>query len=404
MLHRLIIVLAAFALITLSAAASAQAPQPRTPISVAPVSVGPATRTGAGLTYPITYSASGGTSAANARWYGRLVPMSPTSIGGAARSLLRGGLANAALIAALAAIGWGIDEIMNDLYGEGSGGIAAQPGVGYMVNNNAAYFSPTIDGSIALFRAATPSVGSIRSAQNSPPVQYQDGRPILYNYEYNYAAGYASHQFYDGAFSVVVVGSAAPHPPGYQPGQELEAAPQPVPDAELGAAIVNNPALWPHALTMPDGAPLRVQPVLDPIPGIRQEHEQFLGLDPDPNQAPDPVQADDPTSESGMEPTPWPAFCKWATVVCDLVKFLKEKPADPPDDELPETPLEAEDWTSGLASSASCPAPRTIAMSMGSFSMSWQPVCDLALGIRALLLISASLVAAYILSGASSRA
>jgi len=53
----------------------------------------------------------------------------------------------------------------------------------------------------------------------------------------------------------------------------------------------------------------------------------------------------------------------------------------------------------GGYSSGSCPAPQSISISRGSYSMSYQPLCDLASGTKPILIAMAYLAAGYIVLG-----
>jgi len=53
-----------------------------------------------------------------------------------------------------------------------------------------------------------------------------------------------------------------------------------------------------------------------------------------------------------------------------------------------------------LSSNATCPAPANMNLSRGSFSFSYQPICDLAIAINPLFIAICSLVALYIVVGA----
>nr|OQW41371.1 MAG: hypothetical protein A4S08_12600 [Proteobacteria bacterium SG_bin4] len=59
-------------------------------------------------------------------------------------------------------------------------------------------------------------------------------------------------------------------------------------------------------------------------------------------------------------------------------------------------PFETNSWGSG-----SCPSPRSVDYHYGSLSLTFQPACDFAEGIRPIVLILAGFVAMYIIIGAA---
>lgn len=129
---------------------------------------------------------------------------------------------------------------------------------------------------------------------------------------------------------------------------------------------------------------------------------------------PDPTVPDfDPTENPGSS-TPedgqfeLPAFCDWATVVCEWLEWTKEEPEEMEPDELPVDELTADDfkrdYSSGLGS-GSCPAPVSFTLQGQTAQFSYENACWAATNLfKPVLLTIAGIMAAFIIVGASRRA
>ncbi len=134
-----------------------------------------------------------------------------------------------------------------------------------------------------------------------------------------------------------------------------------------------------------------------------------LNIEPDP--IPDPSAPDfDPTESAGPSEgqVELPDFCKWATVVCEWLEWTKEEPEDMRPDDLPVEELTADsfrrDYNAGLGS-GSCPADVTFSLQGQTGTFSYANACMAARNyFRPVLLTIAGITAAFIIVGASRRA
>lgn len=129
---------------------------------------------------------------------------------------------------------------------------------------------------------------------------------------------------------------------------------------------------------------------------------------------PDPTAPDfDPTENPGSSTSEdgqfeLPAFCDWATVVCEWLEWTKEEPEEMEPDELPVDELTVDDfrrdYSSGLGS-GSCPAPVSFTLQGQTAQFSYEDACWAAESLfKPVLLTIAGIMAAFIIVGASRRA
>lgn len=98
-----------------------------------------------------------------------------------------------------------------------------------------------------------------------------------------------------------------------------------------------------------------------------------------------------------------PAFCEWASVVCEFIEWVKEdKPLD--DVPMPESEQEdpTQDWSSGQ-SGGSCPAPISVSAMGEQIEFSYGPICDFAEVMNPLIQMMALCAAAFIIAGVKSN-
>lgn len=139
----------------------------------------------------------------------------------------------------------------------------------------------------------------------------------------------------------------------------------------------------------------------------------------DPNY-PAPETPTDPDGDTGGEtpnpdpespnpeptPTEWPAFCDWATTVCDWIEWSKEEP-DPPEDTtvFVEDPVDFDTDKSYITFTGSCPPPYTASLNvMGNtvpFSFDYAPICSVMSSLAPFIKGAGYLTAAYIIAGFS---
>lgn len=110
--------------------------------------------------------------------------------------------------------------------------------------------------------------------------------------------------------------------------------------------------------------------------------------------------SDSPQSQASQQASAssTPAFCTWASTLCNWLGWSQLTFAPPTDPALPSNTLQTSSWDSGL-SSGTCPAPIVVSVLGASVSVTWQPLCDLASMLRPLLIGLAGLSAALILLG-----
>lgn len=134
-----------------------------------------------------------------------------------------------------------------------------------------------------------------------------------------------------------------------------------------------------------------------------QQAAESHAADPSQNPAPTPEEQEIVDSQTTTEPTfatEFPAFCSWASVVCDFIDWMRAEPELPEHPPIPMLDIDIPDYDSNLPSVASCPAPVVVNTQMwGSFELSYQPFCDLAEYIRYGVLGIAYLFAAYTIIG-----
>lgn len=139
-------------------------------------------------------------------------------------------------------------------------------------------------------------------------------------------------------------------------------------------------------------SPFRVR--LDPIrqPVDQTTPDPVNDPQPDPNQ---PPEALDPEL---------PAFCDWATTVCDFFVWFQEESPPPESIPVPELSSDAPGIENfGLPSSGSCPQPYQLNLTFGGsshvFSVPFDAMCTFAGYARPLVLASAYLAAGLLLLG-----
>ena len=174
-----------------------------------------------------------------------------------------------------------------------------------------------------------------------------------------------------------------------------------VTDAELGDLVKTRPDVVNAILIDPQtGAPIQYPELVDAMNNLRKQLEQQHGAEPGPDVTPDPDYENKPQPGE----TEWPAFCDWATKVCELVDWVMEPNEVEPAPEVPwEDPdIEPSTWTSGLGG-GSCPAPIGFSVSIGGQTASPEfdmtGLCSFGSMMRPLVIAIAMVVAAYILGG-----
>lgn len=128
-----------------------------------------------------------------------------------------------------------------------------------------------------------------------------------------------------------------------------------------------------------------------------------------------PADPLNPTQPATGTEKPLPAFCTYASVICEVIEWLKESPEPPTNTnvsvtnkDIAGTSLEGFDISQSRVNfGGSCPAPIPITFSfMGSsqtLSYSFEPFCDFLTQIRPVIIACAYLGGAYIVAGAGRK-
>lgn len=376
--RNLVLVLAAAGLTLCAGAVFAQAAPSVVPVNISPVGPAPG-----GLQTMATYSATGA-GAANG-YYSRPVLVSNSTLGALGRGLLRRAAPVAAMAALVEAAGWVIDELTGQVLSGPPVPTTVPPGGQYWQNT---FNSNTYPSAYAAAAAYSPNGVSIHSCgtENASGVQSCQatvdhptwGKPYTVTFGVNGIRNLGTEPF-----------------PLSHPG----AQPAPVPDADIGQAVANNPALAAQALRNPDGSVNRNPDVMAEAQALAQELAAA-------NPLPDPTAEWD-TGHQGGQPQPqsqtsleFPNFCAWASKVCELADWLRDDQTEfDQDNEVPEiSPDLSVSWNSGF-SGGSCPAPMVVDAMGTDVEFSYQPLCDAASYIRPIVLAGAALLCVFIIGG-----
>lgn len=379
--RNLVLVLAAAGLTLCAGAVFAQAAPSVVPVNISPV--GPAA---GGLQTMATYQATGA-GAANG-YYTRPVLVSNNTLGALGRGLLRRAAPVAAMMAAIEAAGWVIDELTGQVLTGPPPPSEVAPGDYYWKNTvNAAYTFASGSASAAFIAqhynatvvTAVLNCGATSSNGVTPcyaRIQLPSGSQI----------NVGNNQYSNLTSSPIPL--TGPH-----------SQPQAVPDAQVGQVVANNPALAAQALRNPDGSVNRNPDVMAAAQALAQELAAA-------NPSPDPTAEWD-TGYQGGEPQPqsqtsldFPNFCAWASKVCELADWLRDDQTEfDQDNEVPEiSPDLSVSWNSGF-SGGSCPAPMVVDAMGTDVEFSYQPLCDAASYIRPIVLAGAALLCVFIIGG-----
>lgn len=365
-----------------------------------------------GLSYPGGMNASSdfryhgpGGPAANDPVYRRPYPISNGSLGRLGKGLLRGGLGDAALLAALAAVGWAMDSLLNDLYKPASPYAPSPDGVWVVLKRSV--IIPYDPNSQAVFAANTAS-------QVCPLLNGTSLGTVT------------ADTLWDG--SVIcrgTFGSARPtfwpDPtvyPNRSPNTYPQPAPLPVSDDEFGAYLASHPDTHQGLLNNSDGRPYQTAEMVAAQNALSAELNAAYGTSIQPSVAPNPNAtpatgtnplpgtATNPNGTTGNNTNPsptsleFPVFCTWASKLCQLADWFREDPPEDPDLDLPEIdlPISTQSYTSSLGA-GSCPASPTLNVMGQQVEFSYTPLCTFASYMYYVSIAIAALISAYIISG-----
>ena len=155
------------------------------------------------------------------------------------------------------------------------------------------------------------------------------------------------------------------------------------PDVYPDKAPNPNPNPNPYELPNPE-----VKPNPNPNPEVK------------PNPNPNENNKTDPTTKDEKTPFELPAFCKWASKVCDFIDWFKDD--DLPKNELP--PIDIKDLPIDQSAAdkkyydakAQCPSPEKIALAFGTIDFDYTNICNFFTKIAPFIMASAYLTGAFI--------
>lgn len=363
---------------------------PATPVGARAVGVAP----GGGLTVAATFRALPGSGAANAAYYTQSVTYSRATLGGLARGLAARSGPGIAALAAIAAGGWVFDQLDQLFKSPQNPQVPLGPqSWNLILATNTNHYAATREGLMGAcqsfngvnYCAAAPIVQKPNGAWEA--VMLADGRDVGLN------AG-------------LILVTTPPDAQPFQPPRRIAT------DAEIGQLVESSPAAWQGVITNGDGSPVRTPELMNaaatlgaavatggpgaPNPTAGWDTGQQVGEPrPQPNEGQEPGPGEQP------EPFELPAFCEWATVVCEFFEWYQD--ADVPDDgpSVPEQELDAMrvPWSSGFGGGA-CPADRSVTvMQNWEVTFPMTPLCDVAALLRPLLILLAAIVSLYIIIG-----
>lgn len=420
--NRSFLILAALAALIFSQLAHAQA----APITVAPVSTVSRGWSGLKALVNATFEAGPAANPANRLFYTRALTFSETTVANGARTRIALGGA-IALSAAMLAAGYLLDELHGQITSQGAGTYTALPfGAASWCQFQAACGYPSLQAAIyAAFPdhtliggyysgAITEADGSISGMIGVNKV----GTGVIF--WFHLTGGSSSPRNLNG-----LPQSSQPWnspAPGYGD-PYMPPANSNVSDTAIAEVVKNNPAALNEILTSPTMAPYVWPEMVPAMQQIQAQYRTDTGAAPlpagtaEPIAVPQPLPTPTPTTTvtpapevgTSAPPSPSPAggisltfpnFCTWAASVCGAIDWFKEEAPDPQDVPMPEKAIASETWDSGLGA-GSCPVPAQVTISGRAQVMTYQPLCDLATGVKPFLLIVAALGAALILAGAA---
>lgn len=385
--RRYLVVLAAFVAVMLGGVVQAGA----LPV---PLSIAPGPPSPSGLSSMVTFDARGVPgAAANAGYYSRPVLVSNNTLAGLGKGLLRRAVPVAAMLAAIEGAGWAINELTGQVLSGPPVVASAPPGTGYWTMNGNYFPSAASAGQWYASHMAANGFGQYAPTYDGLAGCSAPQPSGAYNCSFNI-------RFNNGGVNTYQTSYVPNNNPGTDRPYSFVTQPAPVADSALGQLVANNPALAAAALRNPDGSVNRNPDVMAAAQALANELAAT-----DPAEQPDPTaewdsgqQGGDPQAATDLE---FPEFCSWAAIVCEVADWVMG-PSDPIEDTplpIEEIPITQSTWVSGLGN-GSCPAPRSIGLSVGSYEMSYAPACELAGFVRPLVIVSALLLGAYIVVGA----
>jgi hypothetical protein len=334
--------------------------------------------------------------------YRRPYPIPNGSLGRLGRGIIKGGLADAALLAALAALGWGLDSLLQDIY---------KPAGDYVPSSNGVWV--VLKASVITNYSGDPDAGYVANTPQEVCSLIPSGS--FGSWSFRFISNGIPECYISGVGSYIPFFRADPNSyPNRPPHTYPTPLPALVPDEDLGKLIRDNPNTWPGALNNPEGKPYLTPELLREQESLRQQLQDQYGLQlnptvnpsPNPNGSPQtnpnvvPNSPTNPSTQTQPTQLQFPLFCTWASKVCELADWLREDPDSDPDVDTPEVdlPVSAPAFTSSIGG-GSCPSPIAVTVLGAPIEFSYQPMCTLAGYLRYVIIACSLLGAAYIVSG-----
>lgn len=349
----------------------------------------------------VTYRAQPSFAANSPRYVDRAITYSKNSTGLLAKGRIFSP-ANLGLNAAILALGWALDSITGDIYSSPATPQSSVLNTSqiYRANVNGKYYYSNdkfqaIDAAIYAW-GRTP--GSIRSpGTGQAACKYTaDGLTMC---SYAYGVPGTNPPNWD---SVHINGNPAGTP-------ATVATPSAIHDA------IFPPAKWTDAGYLNEKLPALLRdPATNAVKNTQEVQDAATAIKNELNAAADPAYTPE-TSPTVSNPATTtapavaaeiPAFCAWATTLCEWMDWTKEMPTQPPLEEtefqladiVNEEDVNLEAYNSGLGS-GSCPSSTSLELLGRSYAFSWQPACTIASSASYLLIAFAYLFSIYILLG-----
>lgn len=391
------------------------------PVGVEPLGFNAANSLMSTATYEARLAASS-SSVANSLYYSRAVAFSEATVANGVKSRVALGPA-LGIAAAMLAAGYALDQLTGQITAPASNGKTDIRFSGWRCGNN-------YPGSGNVGLQSTPYACAVAWATNQgrwggsyctkfSPITWTNGAPGYY--------GFYPTKDNGSSCSLTAFSVWYNLAPGYtDPTSNPNVAPTPAgpaTDKQVVEAIKVAPISWPEITHWPKvgqgvpapsdniGAPRVLTPMPQQMQQVQAQFRQDTATPLGAGEVEAPVpQAEEttapaapvPTGSTDAPPAPsvgisFPVFCTWAEKVCTFVDWMNAPDTDAPSDAMPEKQITAATWDSGLGG-GSCPAPVTTTLSGRTQTMTYQPLCDLATGIKPFLLIVAALGAALILA------
>lgn len=362
-------------------------------VEVVPTSVRYSSVITDGVNVSATFEARSSGLVNGVRYYTVPVDISTSTLGSLAKAAVRRGMAFYNVYSMLSGLingaGWVIDELTHEVMSGPAlkeipvGTVAwwwQRPGDGHV------FYSVTPQGLIAPINAYQGSLSPPQPLVVSSNVSSISSDRWIYHLE-------------GGGEYIGHLSKTSESVPDYSSGSP----PSVILDTDLGQLVRSDPSTVNSVLTdSQTGAVLLTPEIVSALNKLRRSLEDDLKASHAPDQQPSSGGASPPRSG-----TAWPSFCSWASVVCDFIDWVRsddflKKPLVPPDvpyvDKLPQ----AKTWSSGLGEGA-CPSPTTLPIEFSGYKtsveISYQPFCDFAALMRPVVIVIATILAAYIAGG-----